>query len=159
MIREACKQDIQALKSIVDKIEIFDEKLKSSANEIIEEAVLNPFLKSLKIFVHEDKDSITGYYCIGKRALTDGVFDLYWIAVDPAHQDNSVGRRLLSHAENFVKENNGSWILIEVSGKNKFQTTRNFYFRNNYSILTQITDFYSRGNDLLLFGKYLGKDN
>jgi len=158
MIREADKKDINILKSIVSKIKIFDDKLKNSANEIIDEVILNPFLNSLKIFVHENQNEITGYYCIGKRALTDGVFDLYWIAVDPEHQDNNIGRQLLHHAENYVRQNKGSWILIEVSGDSKFQTTRNFYFRNDYSILTQITDFYSEGNDLFLFGKYLGKN-
>ncbi len=158
MIREADKTDIEAIREIIEQIEIFDENLRQSAREVIQEAILNPFLTSLKVFVYEIDKKITGYYCIGKRALTDGVYDLYWIAVDPAHQDNSVGRKLLLHAENFVKENKGRWILIEVSAENKFQTTRNFYFRNNYSILTQITDFYSKGNDLLLFGKYLNEE-
>ena len=40
----------------------------------------------------------------GQRPMTDAVYDLYWIVVDPSQKGKGIGKALLHHAENFVKE-------------------------------------------------------
>ena len=42
-----------------------------------------------------DGDALLGYACFGATPMTDGTFDLYWIAVEPAAKRSGVGRRLL----------------------------------------------------------------
>ena len=96
-----------------------------------------------------------GYHCTGRRPLTDGVYDLYWIVADPDSPIKGIGKSLLEHAENFVNENNGRWFLAETSSKESYSKTRNFYLRNNFSIVAQINDFYEVGDHLIVFGKYL----
>ena len=61
---------------------------------------------------------------------------------------------MLDHAEEFVKKNKGRWILAETSSKDSYTKTRNFYLRNNYSIIAEINDFYKVGDSLMVFGKY-----
>ncbi len=156
MIRKFKKEDSQRLKEIVSQINLFSEEEKTSAMEMIETAALNG-QNFYNIFVYENEDKVLGYHCTGKRTLTEGTYDLYWIVVDPEHQDNNVGRELLQHAEEFVKDENGRWILIETSSKEEMLPTRKFYLRNNYTILSEIKDFYSEGEHLILFGKYLKK--
>lgn len=155
MIRKLQSNDRHSLVSIVEGTDIFNEAEKKVAVELIDEAIANPNHEYYNLFVLEENGSIAGYHCTGKRALTDGVFDLYWIVVDPKNQNKGVGKRLLDHAENFVKENNGRWILAETSSKESYNATRNFYFRNNYSIVAEIRDFYTVNDNLIVFGKYI----
>ena len=155
MIRKLQAEDRQQLVDIIDGTNNFNPEEKSVAVELIDEAIEKPNHEYYNLYVFENEGKILGYHCVGKRALTDGVFDLYWIVVGPNAQNLGVGKKLLEHSENFAKENNGRWILAETSSKDSYTATRNFYLRNNYSIVSQIKDFYSVGDNLIVFGKYL----
>jgi aminoglycoside 6'-N-acetyltransferase I len=87
------------------------------------------------------------------------VYDLYWIVTNPNHGKKGIGKKLLEHAESFVNENNGRWLLAETSSKDSYSATRNFYMRNNYSIISEINDFYSKGDGMIVFGKYFNNKN
>ena len=63
------------------------------------------------------------------------------------------------HSENFVQENKGRWLLIETSSRENYNATRNFYLRNNYSIVSEIKDFYAVNDSLIVFGKYFNLKN
>ncbi len=154
MIRKFEQEDKEKLIEIVERTNTFTELEKEIATEMIEMANSDSDT-FYDIFVYEDNGEILGYHCTGRRALSDGAYDLYWIVVAPEYQDNSVGRKLLKHAEDFVKEQNGRWILIETSSKEELLPTRKFYLRNNYTIISEIKDFYSVGESMILFGKYL----
>ncbi len=155
MIRKLQAEDRQQLVEMIDGTENFNSEEKSVAVELIDEAIEKPNHEYYNVYVFENEGKVLGYHCVGKRALTDGVFDLFWIVVGPNAQNIGVGKKLLEHSENFVKENNGRWILAETSSKDSYTATRNFYLRNNYSIVSQIKDFYSIGDNLIVFGKYL----
>ncbi|OGU57609.1 MAG: GNAT family N-acetyltransferase [Ignavibacteria bacterium RBG_13_36_8] len=155
MIRKLQKKDLHQLKSIIDKVDLFTIEEKDVALELIDEATEFSEKDYYNIFVYERNNKIYGYHCTGKRALTDGVFDLYWIVVDPENQNNGIGKELLMHSEEFVKNNNGRWILAETSSREAYESTRKFYLRNNYSIVSQIKDFYSVNDHLIVFGKYI----
>ncbi len=154
MIRKLQSKDRNEIEKIIYQIENFTDEEKSVALELIDEALNKPEQNYYNIFVYEEDGKILGYHCVGKRALTDGVFDLYWIVVAPFAQDKGIGKVLLEHCENFVKENKGRWLFAETSSKDSYIATRNFYMRNNYSIVTQIKDFYRVGDSLIVFGKY-----
>lgn len=155
MIRKLQSKDRQNLLSIVNGTNNFTEEEKSVAVELIDEAVANPNHEYYNVYVFEEDGKILGYHCVGKRALTDGVYDLYWIVVDPSAQNKGIGKILLDHIEEFVKERDGRWILAETSSKESYNATRNFYFRNNYSIVAEIKDFYTTKDNLIVFGKYI----
>lgn len=155
MIRKLEKTDREQIKSIIDKIDLFSSEEKDVALELIDDALENPNQDYYNVFVYEENQKILGYHCTGKRSLTDGVYDMYWIVVDPQSQSKGIGKQLLLNAEEFVHDNKGRWILAETSSRNDYEQTRNFYTRNDYSIVSQIKDFYSVGDSLIVFGKYL----
>lgn len=155
MIRKLQSKDRIQLVDIIDGTDNFSPDEKKIAVELIDEALGNVNHEYYNIFVYEDDGRILGYHCTGKRALTEGTFDLFWIVVDSRVQNKGVGKKLLDHAESFVKENNGRWILAETSSKDNYDATRNFYFRNNYSIVAEIKDFYKVNDHLIVFGKYI----
>ena len=154
MIRKLEPSDSKVIENILKNVPAFIGEEINVAMELVNIAASNPKQNDYNIYVYEENGIVIGYHCTGKRPLTDGVYDLYWIVTDPQHSSKGIGKQLLEHAEQFVKENNGRWLLIETSSKESYSATRNFYMRNNYSIIGEIKDFYKVGDALLIFGKY-----
>jgi aminoglycoside 6'-N-acetyltransferase I len=157
MIRLIKPSDVSEIEKLLKKISNFNDEEFKVAMELVNIAANNPKQKDYNIFVYEEDGKILGYHCTGRRPLTDAVYDIYWIVSDPEKSGLGIGRKLLEHAENFVKENNGRWILIETSSREEYIATQKFYFRNNYSIVSEIKDFYSLGDNLLIFGKFFNQ--
>lgn len=94
-----------------------------------------------------------GFICFGPTPLTDGTFDLYWIAVDPVYEGKGVGTLLLESMETMVKNTRGRMIIIETSSGQEYSLTRKFYLKNNYLLAETIKDFYHLGEDRVTFIK------
>jgi aminoglycoside 6'-N-acetyltransferase I len=159
MIRRLKPADTEIIEGILKKIPLFKKEDIKVAMELVNITASNPSQTDYNIFIYENDGTVLGYHCTGKRPLTDAVYDLYWIVTDPDHGKKGIGKSLLEHAEDFVTQNNGRWMLIETSSKESYNATRNFYMRNNYTIISQINDFYSKGESLLIFGKYFNNKN
>ena len=102
-------------------------------------------------YVEKDAECTLGFVCVGPRSLTDRVYDLYWIAVDPAAQHRGVGRRLLQKAETAVQELGGRIMVIETSGTPQYAGTRAFYISSGYLHEATLRDLYSNGDDLYIY--------
>jgi ribosomal protein S18 acetylase RimI-like enzyme len=159
MIRTLKPADAVKIEGILNKISIFNKEEIKVAMELVNIAAGNSKQTDYNIYVYEDNGTIIGYHCTGKRPLTDAVYDLYWIVTDPEHSKKGIGKKLLEHSEQFVEENKGRWLIIETSSKESYAATRNFYMRNNYSIVSEINDFYAPGDSLIVFGKYFNQKN
>ncbi|QQS36342.1 MAG: GNAT family N-acetyltransferase [Ignavibacteriales bacterium] len=154
MIRKIKQDDAVRIERLLSTIPNFTDNEVNVAMELVNIAASNEFQTDYNIYVYDFNDEVLGYHCTGRRPLTDGVYDLYWIVSDQKATVKGIGRELLEHAEKFVVDNNGRWLLAETSSKESYQATRNFYLRNNYSIVAQINDFYSKGDNLIVFGKF-----
>ncbi|MEE9450690.1 MAG: GNAT family N-acetyltransferase [Ignavibacteriaceae bacterium] len=159
MIRRLKPADAKIIEGILKKIPLFKKEDIKVAMELVNITASNLLQTDYNVFVYENDGTVLGYHCTGKRPLTDAVYDLYWIVTDPDHGKQGIGKSLLEHAEDFVLKNNGRWMLIETSSKESYSATRNFYMRNNYSIISEINDFYSQGESLLVLGKYFNNKN
>lgn len=157
MIRKLKQADVLKIERLLGKVKAFSKSEVEVAMELVNITANNPKQTDYYIFVYEDGKKILGYYCTGKRPLTDGVFDLYWIVTNPEYPKKGVGKSLLTHAEEFVLSKNARWLLAETSSKDDYAAARNFYLRNRYSIIAEINDFYSVGDNLMVFGKYFSK--
>ncbi len=154
MIRTLIQDDREKIICILKDTRNFSDEEIDIAVELIDVYLNNPAQKDYEIFVDEDIN-IRGYVCIGPRPLTEGTFDLYWIAVNPSVQSSGVGSGLINFIEVHLKNKNGRLVLIETSGKESYKKERRFYEKNNYRLLVNIKDFYKPGDDLIVYGKYL----
>ena len=124
-------------------------------------------LELMDIFLHQpqqqdyhffscanERDTAVGYICIGKRPMTHGTFDMYWIVTDPAYQGRGAGSMLNAYAEEFVRLKSGTLLLAETSSLESYTSTRAFYLSRGYSELARIKDCYARHDDLITYGKY-----
>jgi ribosomal protein S18 acetylase RimI-like enzyme len=106
-----------------------------------------------RFVVARTAEQLVGYACFGPTPLTEGVWDLYWLAVDPDQQRRGAGRALLAAIEQEIIAEHARMLEIETSGTAPYQAARRFYESCGYRYQAVIHDFYTVGDDLLIFGK------
>jgi len=97
-----------------------------------------------------DADRLIGYSCVGPTPATDGTFDLYWLAVDPAAQGKGVGRALVREVERDLRSRGARLLLVETSSRPDYENTRAFYARCGYIEAARIKDFYAPADDRIM---------
>lgn len=83
----------------------------------------------------------------------DGVWNLWWVGVAPAHHGTGVGARLLDHVEAAVKAAGGRLLIIETSDGDGLARARRFYQGRGYRPCGCIPDFYAEGEAKLVFAR------
>jgi ribosomal protein S18 acetylase RimI-like enzyme len=155
-IRPFHNEDVGPLTRILRATGVFREEEIAVALELMQVVVEQKDQRDYTIFTCVDEaNAVRGYYCVGPTPLTRSTYDLYWIAVDPNMHGHGLGNRLLAHCEEYVKRCGGSLIVAETSSQAKYEGTRKFYERNHYTEASRIKDYYSRGDDLVVYTKYL----
>ncbi len=104
------------------------------------------------------EDKVLGYICYGPTPMTQGTFDIYWIAVDPEMQRRHIGSELLEFAEKDIAAHKGRLISIYTSSQERYGTTRNFYLSQGYREEARIRDYYKPGDDLVIYVKLISED-
>jgi len=125
------------------------------AEEVLDSYLHDPIKSGYHVFAAEVDSSIVGYICYGPTPLTEGTWDIYWLAVVPDQQSQGIGKALLTFAEGNIKESNGRLALIETSSKPEYEATRHFYESQGYKMACRIAEFYAPGDDKLVFQKRL----
>jgi ribosomal protein S18 acetylase RimI-like enzyme len=103
--------------------------------------------------VAEVDSKVLGYVCYGPTPITEGTWDVYWMAVSRRAQRMGVGTALLSAVESDIMDAKGRLILIETSSKTDYVKAQNFYVRQGYELVSRIADFYEPGDDKLTYLK------
>jgi GNAT superfamily N-acetyltransferase len=113
-----------------------------------------PDVCGYNFIVSRERGRVLGWACYGPRDLATGVFDLYWIAVDPGARRGGVGRELLAACEDAARSQGGRMLIAETSGTlPHYEPTR--HLGMGYTAEARITDFYRVGDDLAIFIKRL----
>ncbi len=159
-IRPVEARDRDRIHQILVATNRFTEEEVRVADELVELSVDHPEKGDYLVHVLEEPDSgpskaVQGYVCYGPTPMTDGVFDLYWIAVDPRQQGLGYGQLLLRFVENEVRRQRGRMLLIETSSKESYGPTLRFYERSGYDEISRIKDFYRLADDKVVFCKKL----
>ncbi len=126
------------------------------AEELIDAYLEDPVGSGYPTLVGQVDSEIEGYICYGPTPLTDGTWDVYWIAVTHREQGRGVGTHLLNAAEADIKSLHGRLILIETSSKDNYERAQRFYAARGYDLISRIADFYEPGDDKLTYLKRVG---
>ncbi len=105
--------------------------------------------------VYREGQQVLGYACFGPHPLTEGSFDVYWIAVDPANRGRGIGRALFACVEAEVRLRGGRLLLVETSSSPAYAPARRFYEACGYRYQAVVHNFYAPGDDLIIFVKEL----
>ncbi len=158
-IRSLVEKDRARLLSMLIKTRAFTSAEIDVAMELIDIVLKDENQKDYGIdCMADDQDQVIGYICYGSAPMTQGTFDLYWIAVDPDSQEKGVGSKLLGFLEKRVSTEGGRLILADTSTIPQYGKTRKFYLKNGFEEVAVIRDYYYPGNDRVTFCKRLTKD-
>ena len=152
-LRPVDADDRERLAGIVEAAGNFNREEIATAIELIDEAIANDNRGDYVIFVLEDRSFAQGFVCVGPTPLAKGVYDLYWIAVDPGTRAKGYGRRLLRFAEEEVRRRGARMIVIETSSLPSYQASRRLYSQAGYQEVARVANFYNVGDDKLIFSK------
>lgn len=116
---------------------------------------LTPNNKDYTILVADRDGTLVGYACFGPTPMTEGTYDLYWIASDPTVRGQGVGASLISGMEADMRRRGARVIRIETSATEAYGPTRGFYASMKYTEEARFRDFYKVGDDLIILAKRL----
>jgi len=125
------------------------------AEEVIDSYLRDPRGSGYYALVAELDSAIAGYICYGPAPLTEGTWDIYWMAVSAEKQGRGIGGALMAHAEDNIREAQGRLIVIETSSQPEYEKTRRFHLSHGYEVIGRISDFYAPGDDKLILQKRL----
>jgi ribosomal protein S18 acetylase RimI-like enzyme len=157
MIEIAAEQDGPQILCLTDATGVFKPVETACVQELWATYLQQGEASGYVFLVERAGEQIRGYACFGPHPLTEGIFDLYWIAVAPEAQNQGVGRALLTRVEDEVHSRGGRMILIETSGTPAYAPARRLYESCGYRYEAVIHDFYAQGDDLILFSKPLNR--
>ena len=156
MITIPSKEDGPQIHVVNTNTNVFSQEEVECVDELWEEYQAQGSERSGYYFIVDKEDGqVLGYACYGPRALTDRTYDLYWIAVGPNARRGGVGRGLLAATEAAIRSLGGRLLIVETSGLPKYEPTRAFYVATGYIHEATLKDFYSDGDDLVIFTKHL----
>ncbi len=102
-----------------------------------------------------DDGAVLGFACFGYHSLTQGTYDLYWIAVDPPARGRGIGHALIVSIEDEVRKRGGRLLLVETSQTASYAPARDLYGSSGFQLEARINDFYAPDDDLVIYTKAL----
>lgn len=152
LLRPPRESDVAPIEALLRASGNFNEVEVATAIEMIRSALTSPE-GGYHVLVAEREGRSLGYALYGATALTDGTFDLYWIAVHPDAHGKGVGKMLLRAVEDAVRERGGRLVVIETSSRADYEKARRLYERAGYERVGRIKDFYREGDDKLTYAR------
>ena len=158
MIRAATSDDLERIKEIavaadmfsVDEVAFFDEMFAGAADGSLEG---HAWIVSV-----DEYDRAMAAAQFAPEPFADRLWNLYFLAADPAAQGQGRGSALIE----FVEDELGSRgddvarvLLVETSSTDQYASSRAFYAAQGFDEEARIREFYGPGDDKVIFWKAL----
>lgn len=152
-IRRTIASDRDDILTLVRATEFFHPHELDVAAEVLDDALSDGPTGHYQSYAAEVEGTVAGWICFGATPCTEGTYDIYWLAVSPAHQRRGIGRRLLAAAERKIAVRAGHLAVVETSGRPQYDPSRTFYVSVGYRETTAIEDFYAPGDPKIILTK------
>ena len=149
-VRAVTPDDLPALKRVIEDNDLFPSSL-------LDDMIAGYFAKdeaSGYWFTCDDGKAVAVAYCLPER-MTEGTWNALLLAVRPDYQGKGLGTILMRYTEQVLRARDERVLLVETSGLDNFERTRNFYRKNGYEEEARIREFYAKGEDKIVFRKAL----
>jgi ribosomal protein S18 acetylase RimI-like enzyme len=153
-IRSMEKQDRKEIHRILAEVDVFPFTEIEVAFEVIDSYLSGSSDYIIKVATDEN-GKVLGYICYGKVPLTDAVWDIYWIVVGKESQGKGIAGRLIKYLEDDLQRKKARAVMVETSSKPQYRPARDFYIRKGFSEVCRVNDFYSEGDDKIVYRKRL----
>jgi ribosomal protein S18 acetylase RimI-like enzyme len=101
-----------------------------------------------------DNDLMGVVYCI-PEPMTDGTWNILMLIVHPDSHGQGHGRALMGHIEETLMAQGARLVIVETSSADGLERARAFYPKCGYVEEARIRNFYTAGDDKIIFSKGL----
>lgn len=147
-VRDLARADLPSVAAVLDGTGLFP----SSMLEPMAEPYLSGHAPHHWLVACEAERALGFAYAEPER-MTDGTFNLLAIAVAPDAQRRGVGGALVAALVERLKASSGRVLLVETSSLDEYAGTRRFYAGLGFDQEARIRDFYTEGEDKVVFRK------
>ncbi|ESA36407.1 gcn5-related n-acetyltransferase [Leptolyngbya sp. Heron Island J] len=151
MIRPTVPDDMAALLALASKAMSFSpdelEELTTILTDYFSGKTANHFW-----WTDDDDELVAAAYCAPER-MTQGTWNLLFIAVQPDYQGQGRGTALITHVEQMLATQGAHLLLVETLAS--FEHARAFYRKCGFDEEARIRDFYEVGADKIVYRKVL----
>lgn len=156
MIRPTTPDDTTALIALADATGLFPPSALELLRQMLTDSLGGSDTEHFWI-TDDDNGPVGVAYCELER-MTNRTWNLQLIAIHPNRQGQGRGATLLRYVEQTLTVRGGRMLLVETSGLPSFERTRAFYAKCGYEEEARIRDFYTTGDDKVVFRKVLNAD-
>ena len=158
MIRPTLETETEDLLAAAESTMVFKPIELAALRELLDDLHAGHSGDHLAITYELDGKAI-GFAYYAPTAMTDRCWHLYWLFVPQEIRAKGIGTELLKYVESDIAKAGGRILLIETSGLPSYDLTRRFYLKHAYEQAATIRDFYSDGDDQMIFRKRLTSES
>ena len=151
MVRPTTPQDAEAIRRLAAAEPLFNAEETACVEELLGDYLEMPDHNGYFFLTAERDGAVVGFACYGPTPLTQGTFDLYWIAVSQEHARQGIGKALMKQAEMDLRQAQARILVVDTSGRAAYAPTRAFYERLGYHKTATVPDFYGPKDDLVIY--------
>jgi ribosomal protein S18 acetylase RimI-like enzyme len=148
-----CEEDRAPIAGLLRRTGLFGENEVAVALEVLDVYLFQEGQEDYRFFSAFSGGEVAGYVCFGLNSMTQGTFELYWIAVDPSSLRRGLGSDLLERAERESLLQGCRKMAVETSSRRDYAPALSFYRRHGYRVEARVPDFYAPGDDKLILVK------
>ncbi|HHO77272.1 MAG TPA: GNAT family N-acetyltransferase [Deltaproteobacteria bacterium] len=150
------ESDRQTIEDILKSTAMFSREEIDVALELVDEGLTKGTASGYHfLLVENDNGEVLGYTCFGPIPCTRDSYDLYWIAIRHDLQGKGIGKNLLKKTQRVIAKLGGERVYIETSSRSIYEPTRGFYLRSGYRKEALLKNFYSKGDDKIVYFRKL----
>lgn len=153
MIRSCEARDTQPLTEMAERTGVFKPLEIVAFREVLDDYHAFQERDGHRAVCLEVDGRLLGMAYFAPAAMTDRTWYLWWILVEKSDQSRGLGSQLIRFAEQAIQQEAGRLLLIETSSLPHYGPTRAFYVKNGYQPAAVIPDYYTDGDDLVVFSR------
>lgn len=152
---EPVAADLVDVARILAETGVFTEREIAVAQELIDDRITHGAASEYRFIFAEADGGLAGYVCYGPITITEDRYDLYWIATDPSHARQGIGRGLMAEAERIMADEGCAIVYVETSSRDVYGKSRLFYEACGYEVSATVRDYFSDGDSKVIYSKRL----
>ncbi|MEM6588356.1 MAG: GNAT family N-acetyltransferase [Pseudomonadota bacterium] len=149
-ISDSTAEDIARIQQIVEETGLFPPELVPDLMDPFLDSETSEFWRSAKV-----GHVLVGFCYTVPEMLAEGAWNIAAIAVDSSNQGAGIGAAMLADVEEGLRGRSQRLVLVDTSSTEDFARTRDFYVKNGFDEEARIRDFWSDGDDKVVFRKAL----
>ncbi|CBN74722.1 conserved unknown protein [Ectocarpus siliculosus] len=150
-IRPIRKEDLPALKSIIDGTDLFP----SAMLDEMTDGFLNNDAEDIWLARLGGDGTPVGLVYAKPELMTEGTWNALLLAVCPDVQRSGFGRELMAGLESMLKGRGHRLLIVETSGNEDYAGARSLYEGVGFEEEGRIRGFYQPGEDKVIYRKQI----